>query len=294
LFFYVNFKNKENDRLSLKFQVYNNKISRKWYSALCEQIKKDKSVAEPDRFYNFPNNEWSETRIVNELNSCITAINSKKTAIEHRAYEGMDQEQLNILHHYFEELRGGIDNPTEFWKHADEQVQSALERYNIIIHRAEDFYNNQQNSGLSPRIVCTFDRETRYKLAEKDFCKFTLQTKFGEVAINYCEVGKPLFDVFRDDDDIVGEDNIKPLLYYSADFRVSFYKKDKSYVKKTQQQMNSWWRANSDYLKQLGFQNNNKKNSIGHIPVAIIKDKRSENEIIQLLSKYDTIESVEI
>ena len=220
--FFINFRNLDNNKLTLKFRVYNNKISRKWFKALQTQVQSDNQICEPDRFYNFPNEEWSESKIIDELNSCIDIINSNESIIHHRAFVGMDQEQLNHLHHYFENLRGGILSPTDFWNSANEKIRSALERYNIIIHRAEDYYHNQKIINSSPRIVCRFKNRPRFRLSEKDFHKFTLLTKPGEIYINYCEVGKSLFDVFRDEDEIVGEDNIRPLQFYSADFKICF------------------------------------------------------------------------
>lgn len=40
--------------------------------------------------------------------------------------------------------------------------------------------------------------------------------------LNYCEVGKPLLDVFKDRDSIVGDNNIKPQRHYNADFMIKF------------------------------------------------------------------------
>ena len=79
-------------------------------------------------------------KIVSELNKCIETINSKTKVIMHTAFVGMPQEQLNHLHHYFEELRGASKNSADYYLNASPNERLALERYNVIIHRAENFY----------------------------------------------------------------------------------------------------------------------------------------------------------
>lgn len=293
--FDIVFKNLYQEELRLNYSVYTDDISLRWYDALKEQCKKDNKIYEPDRMYNFPNNEWTEEKLVSELNECITKINKNEKVIEHFAYVGMQQDRLNILHHYFEELRGGVLTPTNFWNDADEDVRYALERYNIIIHRAESFYHNRTLDANSPRIVCRFKDRIRYPLEDEDYEKFTLIRKFGEVYINYCEVGKPLYDVFKDGDDIVGEDNIRPLQYYSCDFNVSFHERSFRSAFLFLCKMDEWWDRNHNYLTSLGFNRDDPKNSIGNIPVAILTDKDiAKEEIIIKLSEYSFIDRIEI
>jgi hypothetical protein len=117
---------------------------------------------------------------------------------------------------------------------------------------------------------------------------------FGEVYINYCEVGKPLYDVYRDGDDIVGEDNIRPLRYYSPDFRVHFHEKSKKDVDEFLIGMDRWWNDNHEYLAATGFHKNDPKNAIGNIPVAKLDTDLSNNEIVNKLCKFNIINSVSI
>lgn len=273
MIFSIVFKNESNHEFILKFETYDTEIANKWADCLLEQYNKDPCIKEKDRFYNFPLDDWTEERLVNELNECIEIINQNENVINHTAYIGMPQEQLNHLHHYFEKLRGGILTPTEFWLNSNEQIRDALDKYNVIIHRAENFYSSHNNN-YTPRIVCTFNHRKRYLLEDKDYKYFTLERKFGEVYINYCEVGKPLYDVFKDGDDVVGEDNIRPLRYYSPDMTVSFHPRSKNNVDKFLTDMDIWWDQNNNYLTALGFSKNDPKNAIGNIPVAkIISDK---------------------
>lgn len=292
--FKINFKNDKNQIYNLDFVVYENDISKRWFDTLVKQVFRNNKIYETDRFYGFPNELWNEEKIILELNYCINKININQEVIKHKAYVGMPQEHLNCLHHYFENLRGSILYPSNFWLNSDQTVKNALTRYNIIIHRAEDFYHNQKSKKLSPRIVCTFLNKKRYKLYDSDYKYFTLLRKFGEVYINYCEVGKPLYDVYKDRDDIVGEDNIRPLKYYSADFRVHFHEKSKKDVEKFLTGMNVWWDDNFDYLFAKGFYKNDPANAIGNIPVAKLDTKLSECEIVNKLCDFNIMYSVDI
>lgn len=294
--FQIVFLNNDLDEYALNYKVYDTPIAVKWYNALCEQVlEKDKTVKEPDRLYNFPDDVWNEEKIVSELNKCIDIINIEETVIKHYAFVGMPQEQLNHLHHYFEKLRGESGNPAEYYRNANDKQKLALERYNVIIHRAENFYGGHRiSTGYFPRIVVTFNKRKKKLLDDDDFKHFTLHRKFGEVYINYCEVGKPLYDVYKDEDDIVGEDNIRPLKWYSPDFTAYFHNRPVESVEKFLQGMDAWWDQNNNYLTALGFTKGDPKNAIGNIPVAMIETNKTAEEIVIKLCEYNIIDRVEL
>jgi hypothetical protein len=293
--FDVIFLNSLLEEYTLTYRVYDNDISVRWFESLKDQVLNiSNKSAEPDRLYNFPDDVWSEEKLVNELNSCIEIINKRNKVITHTAYVGMPQEQLNHLHHYFENLRGGTLTPAEYWEVADEEEQIALERYNIIIHRAENFYHNQNAGSYYPRLVFRFKDRKRYELSEDDYQHFTLHRKFGEVYINYCEVGKPLYDVYKDGDDVVGEDNIRPLKWYSPDFTAYFHDRGSNSVNRFLKGMDEWWDRNDNYLTVLGFTKGDPRNAIGNIPVAMLETDLSNEDVIYSLVEFNKMDRVEI
>ena len=126
---------------------------------------------------------------------------------------------------------------------------------------------------------------------------FRSKWQFGTVYINYCEVGKPLLDVFKDDDEIVGDENIRPLRYYSADFQIKFGPDtlDEVYTDR-ETQFWKWFEQRENYFASIGlFKTNNL--SLGLIPVASLNIERSgfnnltKVEIVNTLSKYTRIKS---
>lgn len=293
--FNIIFLNSEMKEFKLSYRLYDTPIALKWFNCLEDQVLNiGNKSAEPDRLYNFPDNIWTEEKLVNELNACIEIINRRNKVITHTAYVGMPQDQLNHLHHYFENLRGGTLTPADYWLSANEEEQVALERYNVIIHRAENFYHNQNAGSYFPRLVFRFKDRKRYELSDEDYQHFTLYRKFGEVYINYCEVGKPLYDVYKDGDDVVGEDNIRPLKWYSPDFTAYFHDRRTTSVDNFLKGMDEWWDRNDNYLKALGFTKGDPKNAIGNIPVAMLETDLSREEVIYSLVEHNHMDRVEI
>jgi hypothetical protein len=283
--------NKSQHEFTLNFLPYDSDIAKRWVDALKIQCKINNKIKEPDRFYNFPDNVWTEEHIVSEINVCIDKLNLNRKLIDLKVSAPISQLTLNKLHLYFETLRGGILTPSNFWISASEQERTFLERYNVLIHRAESFYHNK-NIKSNPRIVCTFINRKRYELLENDYKSFTLERNFGEVYINYCEVGKPLYDVFKDNDDLVTDQNIRPLRYYSADFTISFHDRTSESVNLFLQKMSDWWNLNEEKLSKLGFIKNDPKNAIGNIPVAKLHTNLSNNEIINNLCEYHKLSHI--
>jgi DNA gyrase subunit B len=108
------------------------------------------------------------------------------------------------------------------------------------------------------------------------------------------KIGKPLYDVYKDGDDLVGEDNIRPLKWYSPDFTAYFHDRRKTSVDSFLEGMNKWWDINKNYLATLGFKKEDPKNAIGNIPVAMLESELSKEQIISNLIEFNKIHKVEI
>ena len=285
--FFIEFKN-DSDELTLEFEIANNSTAAKWYQELEEQLARNSNLKENNRLYHFPNETWSLENIVNELNKRIVIINGYQQYIPMTADVTVDQDQLNQLHSYFEEMRGGILSPGQYYTNAPWDIKQAIEDYNVLIHRTEDKLNAKQ---ARPRMVLTFHERVRHLLEDSDYDNFTLDINFGDVFVNYCEVGKPLWDVFKDKDHVVGDDNIRPLKWYSADMHIYFTKGGyNSRIDKFWQ----WFTDNEEFLNSLGFHIYDKKLAIGHIPVARIKTTMTNQDVVEAIAKFDNINRVYI
>ena len=293
--FYVEFKN-DVDTLVLKFKVYDTPIAQKWFLQLASvlvrdliKIKKIRKLRENDRMYDFLNDEWSEQNIVDSLNCCIDTINNYKQFINEKSFMGCTPDDTNDLHKYFEIMRGRKLDPGEYFTNAPNHIKLEIDRFNVLIHRLEYYHKTTKFGKLNPRFVVTFSNIKRFLLSDEDFNQFALDSDFGEVYINYCEVGKSLLNVYDDKDEVVGDKSIIPQKYYSADFGVRLYNRNRS---KSMPAFWEWWDKKSNYLSALGFNKTDKNLALGTIQVAKLIETMDRKELINKLSKFDKIHDV--
>jgi len=273
------------------FDLFDTNIARKWDS----EIKQNYNIHEDDRFTGWPNTIRTKKWYSDELNNAIDIINLyQPNTITHRASENMVPEHTNILHKYFEDLRGGYLSTADFYINSPEHIKQAIEHYNIMIHA----YEKVAYSPLkTPTITCTLSGP-RHELSDEDYEHFTYNWQFGTIYINYCEVGKHLLDVFIDNDSVVGDENIRPLKYYKADFKLKF--SPNLPVEKFHEfssRFESWFSENEQYFKELNIYKD-KYRALGLIPVAVINkelsgfNNYSEQDIINELSVYNKVISI--
>lgn len=252
--------------LVLQFIVRNTEIAKKWYT----ELKKNYEIYEDNRF-----TDWGNQNFVEQINHCIDVINKYQPIIDMKVTGKTTQKDFNYLHKFFENLRGEITERTEWFDNAPDDVKFAVERFNILIHHLE---TEIKTKGKHPTIVVTFKNTTRIKLIDEDLKQFTFKWERGGVYINYCQVGKTVLDVFKNNDDLV--EAIRPQTHYSADFMVKFGEPSNFCVYFFRKIWLKLWLLK----KQLPFTNLN----IGMIPVADLVTNVSNEELI----KFNKVKSV--
>jgi hypothetical protein len=98
-----------------------------------------------------------------------------------------------------------------------------------------------------------------------------------------------VWDVFKDQDEFVTDQNIRPLKWFSADMMIMFF--DYSYEPQMKKFW-EWWDTKGNYLSNLGLIKHDKKLAIGHIPVATLVTNLTRQEVLTQISKFDTINRV--
>jgi hypothetical protein len=195
------------DDYEITFKVRDTNIAKKWYS----ELSKNYPLYETERFTN-----WGTLEIISKLNEHIQIINEYDKLIEKTLSSNPTQEELNLLHKYFEDLRGDVIHETNWWKKAPEKIKKSVEQFNVLIHQLEANTRTKNH----PTVVVTFKDRPILDLDTDDLKYFTYRWKKGTVYINYCQVGKTVLDVFKDNDKLA--QGVKPQIYYSADFMVKF------------------------------------------------------------------------
>ena len=176
----------------------------------------------PDRFYGLDTAQQEQDRAVDTVQQCIATINAHDPIIE-RNFE-YTQDGLNYLHNIFERYHGLLDQQTsEYWQSAPDTVRQALANLNLAVHRCEAAQRSPR-----PEFVCTW-----FGMPKTQCLSPVLQQqygepaiKFGKVYLNYCEIGKTVEDLTRDNDQYISEDAFRLFGHYSADFFVAFYDLD--------------------------------------------------------------------
>lgn len=282
----------------LYFDIFETSIAKKW----TVEVRKNYTIYEDDRFINWPDEKKDKTYYINELNTQMKIVDEYYPNIIPFFLEEdqINQNSFNILHKFFEDTRGPIVEATAFYNNAPENVKIAINRFNIMIHEFESYVSSKDKTHPEARLVVTFNNRDRYLLKDEDYNYCTMFRNFGEVYINYCEVGKPVYEVLKDNDEIIGNSNIRPLSYYSADFQIKFGSTmtDTEY-NTLMEKLNTRYENKRDFFENLGLFYN-KKLALGLIPVAKINQVYSEFidmtefEIINSLSEFNIVTKVKI
>jgi len=193
--------------LELEFKVRSTDIAKKWF----DELSRSYPLYEVDRFTN-----WGNSDLISELNEQINIINSYQDLVPSLTNE-VTQEKLNYLHKFFEDLIGDVTKgSTEWFNAAPLHVQEAVRKFNILIHKLEADTRTSDH----PTVVVTFKDRPIFKLSNNDLKYFTFRWTSGTVYVNYCQTGKTILDVFKDNDKIA--EGIRPQEFYSADFMIKF------------------------------------------------------------------------
>ena len=266
-----------NDNIEIEFDIFETDIAKKWAT----EISKNYPLYEIDRFQGWPNDGKDLNYYLKEIKDQIDTVNDYQpnTIVDNFKSNNLhkNNDKFNFLHKFFEDLRGPEDLGTPFYNNSPQNVKDAINRFNILIHECEHILNEFSY----PNIIGTYKDRVRYELSEKDYEHFTFQWKFGHVYINYCETGKPLLDVFKDQDTFIGKENVRPLKYYSADWMIKFDPGTSDEIVNFRLEKFYQWYNSTDYeFDHL---------SLGLIPVAKISNP--DTSIINKISNYKRINS---
>jgi hypothetical protein len=207
------------DELDLVFDIYDDTISRLWLERM--SLRHAWPMDDHRRFYGFGDLETQRQDAETRLRHDILVINQYQPIINREWTSLDDQDLLNYLHNIFERYHGLLDQQnTDWWHSAPREVQQALARLNVNVHRAESVVRKNL-----PRFVCTwYGQPKTHQLNQEQIQQHgKLQTDWGGVYLNYVAIGKTLEDLYNDRDHYIGDDAFQPFYHYSSDFVVRFY-----------------------------------------------------------------------
>ena len=226
----------EYDDKKVKVDVYDTALGKRFMEALRDNLVEKRILEKNFCFLGWASSKRDLNFLCHELNNSIKQINSftfdppyekihpfsaddfqysakLKTGLCHDGDEmskpglRLKHDACNLLHRYFEELQGTAWQISKYYKQADIETKYAIRQLNNICHEIESWVLSYRKSivepeWIRPSQITTFLNAPRHDLHEDDFELFKenrYDRELGGVYLHWSQVGKTLFEVFRDE-----------------------------------------------------------------------------------------------
>jgi hypothetical protein len=198
--------------------VYDNSLSRKWLSALNNLLKNNYHLEKNYCFFGFPDGPRNGEYLLNQINCSIDAINASGIGYTIENYFTMDNsvasnggvnhDQFNLLHRYFEDLQGTSGAISDYYWKADNPTRWHIRQLNLLCHEFESWQLSWKKKHTAPawirpsQLMCWLNAP-RFILEEEDLDLFgvdTINRNLGGVYVGVNKaVGKHHWEVFCDE-----------------------------------------------------------------------------------------------
>jgi hypothetical protein len=318
-------------------KAHDNQLARDWLVALENILKAGLTLNKNFCFLGFPNTPRDLDFLCNKLNHAIREINlhdwqqyglepyvieehfvpdAVRFGPEYPKPPGMSDSSLflsvkhdilNRIHNHFERLQGTVENESAYHKHAPFNVRRAIGHLNTVCHEIESLILSYRKHVLLPEWtrpsqITTFHSAPRYELTSQHkqlFKQNAYNKRFGEVYMHWAQIGKTLFEVFRDEHapklDTATCEAITHLKYYSGEFDIEWGRDllegQFPWHDKQMQDFRQWLADNQ-------FDINDENLCLGYAPIGqveILKSFGTENpaEVWRILEQHLNIQSIE-
>jgi adenylate kinase family enzyme len=303
------------DQFEYTIEVFDNPLAQDWIVALKEILTSGNLLEKNFCFLGFPETARNLTYLCGELHSVINTINDffddykiteTYTPETMRADTKVNHDTMNVLHNHFEILQGTVENLSDYYKRANYETKYAIRQLNNICHEIESLVLSQIKLESTPQWVrptqiTTFLQCRRYALTDEHrqlFVKNGYDRRFGHVYMHWTQIGKTLFEVFRDEHapeltKTVCE-AITELQYYSGEFDIEWGDNVvldglQPWHTKEQSRFQEWLLKNNLDPKDT-------KLSLGYLPLGRVKLDDQIDTILfrSQLSRYLDIYQIEV
>jgi hypothetical protein len=275
----------------LQFGLLDCSIAHKWLKHLELFIEAGQPWDDSRRFYNFPNTAYPESVVVEHLKHLITTIRDyAPDIITREPGTTITQDDLNYWHHVFEVYHGLYDqqDSNKFFCNAPKEVQDALADLNIWIHRYETL-------GGMPRFVGTWKyKPYRDDMDAEDYELFALKEEWGDLQLNYCEIGKSLYDLWNDNDAYIASEAFQPFAHFCFDFTVRFTNITADEYQDQEQQIWTYFDNHKDFFQEQGYIKHDPRLALGSITIAKLESTQSKQTVIDLISQHQQFKNIKI
>jgi hypothetical protein len=310
------------DQVDYTITAFDHELSRDWIQALKGLLQSGSLLEKNYCFMGFPNTARALPYLCAEINHAVKQVNSFFTDyhIEETftpdnvvgydyAEHGINHATMNILHNHFERLQGTVWGLSDYYRRADYDTKYAIRQLNNLCHETENLILSQRKQATAPYWVrpsqiTTFINSPRLDLKDSHrelFATNGYDRVLGGVYMHWTQIGKTLFEVFRDEHapeltDTVCE-AITELKYYSGEFDVEWgndvvYGGKQPWHNIEQDQFRQWLTANNKDYKDP-------KLSLGYLPIGQVELRSSfgttdGQTIWDILGEHLDIYSIEV
>lgn len=264
-------------------------LAQEWQQALDGLLNSKKILEKNFCFLGFPQTARTMEYLCDTLNRHIASINNglagyhidetfSADAVVDSSDLGINHDLMNSLHNHFEILQGTVENLSPWYLSADYQTKYSIRQLNNICHELESLILSRRKAIIAPEWqrpsqITTWLNADRHMLRDEHrqgFLTNGYDRVFGGVYMHWTQIGKTLYEVFRDEGapdltDTVCE-AITHLQYYSGEFDIEWgrdivYGGVYDWHTKDQDQFRAWLTKNNQDL-------NDPQLSLGYLPLA--------------------------
>jgi len=281
--------------LTVHIDVDDNSLSRKWLAALNDIIRTDLHLEKNYCWLGWTESERNARYICEQINASIDHINRSGLGyqIDCDAYSventiesnlGINQERMNWLHRYFEDLQGWSGGISNYYNLAGPATRWHIRQLNLLCHELESLVLSMRKDAQAPewkrpsQLMCWLNAP-RFELEESDYELFGIETinrTLGGVYLGVNKaVGKHHWEVFNDEgrDSRVSElvtTGLRTQTQAAGDFDIEWARDPGAYPwqKKQLEEFRIW-------LVDNGFNPDEPSLTIGHPQVGQVDLQRS-------------------
>lgn len=312
----VYFKNSQTgEKRPVYFNIHNNRTAQKWATFLEKDYIKSKDYIRLEKKFMLHGWKFADDNpnartleyIINELNWVVEELNNYFVVylIEYNIPEifttDVTHEDLNVLHHHFEMLRGRVWDETPIYSAAPDSIRWLINQLNEACHELENlirvdtaYAHRCSSSGV---VMCMYGPQggIRHEMESQDFDVFVNENlPFGTIRMHYAQAGKTHREAWFDNDDNIHDENITGIRYLSGEFDIELNcGPDGEHLADEES-----WSQFLDWCTEKGLDTTDSTLALGWAPLADMDKSQfagmSDWEIMMELYNYDDICTVEL
>ena len=287
---------RRHDTLDYNIDVHDSGLGRDWLHELARLLQQDYQLEKNFCFLGFPDNQRNLQYLCNQLNAHIQRINNDLPGYHidlvfdtdmvfapdptyefDHIHPGPNHAVFNSLHGHFEMLQGTVSHLSEWYLRATAPVKYSIRQLNNLCHEMESLILSIRRKATAPQWIrpsqiTTWLNAPRSRLEphhRQGFATNGYDRRFGGVYMHWAQIGKTLFEVWRDESAPCLRDTtcqaITHLEYYSGEFDIE-WGRDVLYGQE------SWHTREQDQFRQWLIDNDmdpgDPNLSLGYLPLA--------------------------